>query len=182
MGLRRGCVSRTALCALATAVLKAAGTDAGQSVYAPRDWPTDVALFPALAVQAPTERKESQRRGGREYFSTITLAVMVRVSSDSGADTEAALERLCSQVEDAVLGSIEFTQAVQDFTRIETTMVVDVEGENAVGEAAILFDCEVYQTYDPARSEPLLSVRGSVPGPAGGPPALDATVSLTTQR
>lgn len=180
MGLRQNCMSRTKLCALAMAVLKAAGTDAGQSIYAPRDWPTDVSMFPALAVQAPTERKESQRRGGREFFTTITLAVMVRVSSDSGGDTEAALERLCSQVEDTVLSSIEFTQAVQQFSRIETTMVIDVESENTVGEAVILFDCEVYQTYDPARSEPLLSVRGTVPSPGGGVPLLDPTISLST--
>lgn len=180
MGLSHGCMSRSRLRDLATAVLLAADTDAGQSLYAPRDWPSDVSLLPALAVQTPNERKESQRRGGREYFTTITLAVMARVSGDTGADTEAALERLCTQIEDAVLGSVEFTQAVQQFTRIETVMVVDVEGEDAIGEAAILFDCEVYQTYEPARSEPLLSVRGTVPSPASGVPLLDPTISLRT--
>ncbi len=158
MPLTPDSVSRTMLHDLAVAILVAARTDAGASVFAPRDWPEDPSLFPAIAVQTPTERKESLTRGPREFTTMITLAVMVRVTSDSAGDTDAALERLCFQVEDAILSSTAMMQMVQQISRVETSMVVEAGGEGPIGEAAILFDCEVFQIYVTADEVPLTDI------------------------
>ncbi len=147
MPLTLDSVSRTMLHDLAVSVLLAANTDAGTSVFAPRDWPEDPSMFPALAVQTPTERKEALTRGPREFTTMITLAVMVRVTSDSAGDTDVALERLCFQVEDAILSSVDIMLMVQQIARVETSMVVEAGGEGPIGEAAIIFDCEVFQVY-----------------------------------
>jgi len=178
MPIRSTCMTRDALRTLAIAVLIAAKTDAGISVFAPRDWPESPRLLPALAVQTPSERKENLARGQRQFNTTITLAILARVTGSSGGDTEEALERLCAQVENAILSSQAFTGEIQQFTRVETAMVVDAGGEQPIGEASVVFDVEVFQIFDPDGPVPLVSVLGTVTHPVTNLPLIGVPVSL----
>ncbi len=180
MPIRDTCMTRDKLRNLAILVLQMAGTDAGLKVFAPRDWPESPRLLPALAVQTPSERKENQTRGQRQYFTTITLAVLARVTGDSGGDAEEALERLCAQVENAILSTQAFAGQVQQFTRVETAMVIDAEGEVPIGEASVVFDVEVFQIFDPDDATPLVSVEGTVTQPVTDLPLIGVSVPIPT--
>lgn len=170
MALAADCINRDTLRALAVQTLIAANTNAGSRVHDPKDWPdeaSELAGAPTLMVITPTERKESLARGVPQFDTTITLVVLVRVSADTDAASQVALDRLCDQVERAILCTPAMIAPIQQFVFVETSQVITVMGSAPVGEATVMFGCEVYQIYEPDAGAPLTGLDMTVP-PFGG--------------
>ena len=144
---------RISIRSAAVVAIKAANTSAGQSVYSPKDWPTVPETYPQILVRTPQERKQNVngRMGAPEFDSTITLAVVGRVEATTELAAENALETLSAQIENAILtnGQFIFTQAIQQFTSVDTSMAVRSESELHYGETVVVFALEVRQYFAP---------------------------------
>ena len=150
-------------------VLKAADTLAGDSVFEPRDWPTDPKLFPIVLVQAPRERKEILYPGQPAFNTTITMVVVGRVWGATVEEANSRVNILAIQIEDALLISPLIAEAVQQFISIETQIAVSSQGGEQIGEVGLSFEFSVYQAYGP--DGPLLTdVMATLqPAPDPGP-------------
>ena len=166
-------ISRVDLRTAAVEVLVSARTAAGKRVHSPRAWPTRPDELPALMVTTPSERKESLGRSLPRFNSTITLAVMARVmgvgkdAPTMVAQAEESLELIASQVEEAVMGDPRLVSIVQQFTFVETHMMVSSESERIIGEASIIFGCEVFQEFQPGPGDPLTEIVTTIPADDG---------------
>ena len=154
----------------AKALLVAAGTAAGGSVFVGRDWPTSTALFPLLLIWVPEDRKESLGPAARGGFkSNCSLVVKIRVTGGNPTAVELALDTLCSQVEQALMLPLLAIDSVQLITGIETESQVNASAAQQVGEAAIAFHVEYVEWFEPA-STPLVDIRGTVTDQPTGQP------------
>lgn len=146
-------IDRLTIRASAIDTIKAYGTDAGESVYSPRDWPTQSGQYPLIILRTPGEKKEASnpRYGPPEFNSTVTLVAVIRVESTTEADAEDQLEQLSVQVERAILTSARFLHdnEVQQVTGVETAMNVTADGEMHIGEAVVMFHLEIHQVFAP---------------------------------
>ena len=64
---------------------------------------------------------------------------------------------------------------VQQFSSVETHLVITAEGEQFVGEASILFAAEIYQLYEPDAGVPLTEIVTTVPASGAGAPVIFRT-------
>lgn len=156
---------RTVIRAAAIAALIAANTTAGEDVFSPRAWPTEPGSYPLIIVRTPEEHKEnvSPRAGPPQFFSTITLTVLGRVSATTEEATEAALETLSLQIENALLtnGQFIFVNGVQQFSSVHTSMEVVANSDMFYGETVVSFGVEVFQMFVPT-----IDAAGVVIGPS----------------
>jgi hypothetical protein len=128
--------------------LIAAGTLAGETVFAERDWPVTVPQLPSIMVKAPAERKESNVRGASRFTSTATIVVLVRVAGATSASVSASLATLCSQIEQAILTDGSPVQnMVQQFTSVDTEARTSSEGSTPIGDAAISIAAEYFEEF-----------------------------------
>lgn len=172
---------------LTVAALKAGGTDAGDRVYTPRDWPTNSDDYPALLVQTPFDHKHSMGRNAPQFTSVTTVRITGRVEAfdtetASGALlAEEALERLREQVERAVINSYELTRQTQQYREIRSTIDVDAGGEGHIGQLLYEIDVEYFQGPDdffPVESTPLEGIDLRIKEPDGATqPGFNADLS-----
>jgi hypothetical protein len=176
VALAADCISRAGLRTLARDTLLAAATVAGPRVYDLHGQPAKLTEFPALVVSTPVERKEFSGFGAPQFNTTITLAVMARVAPGSEASAEAQLEQLVEQVQRAVLCTPNMVMPIQRFEFVETQSIVSVEGETMVGEATIMFGCQVPQLYEPDVDVILSEFVTTIPpdGGTGAPVVIDS--------
>jgi hypothetical protein len=143
---------RTTLRASAVTTLQGQ-TDANYRVYSPRDWPTQTLTYPAILVRTPGERKQniSPRMGPPEFDSIITLTVLGRVEATSEYLAETALEALSEQIENALLtnGYFIYSNQIQQFASVDTSMDVRSESEMHYGECVVNFQVEIRQVFGP---------------------------------
>lgn len=146
-------IDRLTIRASAVETLKAYDTDAGESVYSPRDWPAQSGQYPLIVVRTPSEKKvaSNPRYGPPEFNSAIVLTAVCLVESVSEEDAEDQLEQLSVQIERALLTNAEFLYAneIQQVSAVETAMKVTADGERHIGEAVVVFHLEVHQLFEP---------------------------------
>lgn len=161
-------ISRQQLADAARTAIIAANTLAGSSVFEPRDWPNTLADFPMVIVSTPRERKTSLGRNNREFNTVISLAIIARVAATSDEKASTDLRTLTDQLENAIIVSPALSATVQQFVSIEMASAVTAESEYHVGEAGLIFECEVYQIYGPDTGTALTDVRATITNQTGG--------------
>lgn len=144
----------TQLRQIAVDILKGA-TDAGQSVYSPRDWATWEEDYPDLLVTLPEEAGESLGRNGAPHFNVVaTLRITARVcaatrENDLGAvDALVALERIREQIKAALINHPVLMRQLQQYAGWHAKTEVTANGGNHLGELTIDLDLEFFQGPD----------------------------------
>jgi hypothetical protein len=165
-------ISRLQVVDLAIEAVKSYDTLAGQSVFGFPDWPTKPESFPIALVSAPRERKEAIFPGALNFNTTITLAIVARVTDANNERTGALANTLAEQIVNALMLYPSLYHSVQSFNAVETNVVVTAEGRQHMGEATVSMELIVYQAYGPD-GPPLTNVTGTLyPGgtiePSGG--------------
>ncbi|HGH0373922.1 TPA: ATP-binding protein [Yersinia enterocolitica] len=122
-------------------------TDAEGRVYSTDVWP--VTLYPAILLQTPMEVKESIGRNAPQFKTMTTLQISghIQLSEAENRVIEAAsaLERLCEQIQRAVINSYELTRQIQQFAKVRTTMGIDTSSEQHFAQVKVELDLEYYQ-------------------------------------
>ena len=118
---------------------------------------TYTAALPVVIFTAPMEHKESWGPGAPKFNATVSLAADIKASGS----TEDVLERweaLAEMVELAVLGNAAVTRLVQEFSAVESHVIVSDEGGTPVASGRIVFQIVLPQVYDPAMPDRLLEI------------------------
>ena len=138
----------------AVAALVAANTDAADRVFSPRDWPTFSGLHPAILVKMAREQKNSLGRTIPQFNTTAFLLISARVNGKNEGEVEEKLDRLCEQIENAILTSYPIVSQIQQFTHVDTQINITAETRGHSGEAAIEIGLEFYECFDPITQSP----------------------------
>lgn len=95
---------------LAAAALRGK-TDAEDRIYLTEAWP--ITTYPAILLQTPLEVKESIGRNAPQFKTITTLRISGHIQLSEGENpvtvAASALERLCEQIQRAVINSYELT-------------------------------------------------------------------------
>ena len=134
-----------------TALLDA-GTDAGRKVYTPRDWPTVTGQYPNILIQTPKETKISKGRFAPAFDTTVHVAITGRVEAGTAEKAEDLADTLADQIELAILTNYDLIKVLQQFSSVETDVLVSAEGEMHIGEVQMMVAIEVFQEFDPIES------------------------------
>ncbi|WP_145587189.1 ATP-binding protein [Yersinia kristensenii] len=122
-------------------------TDAEGRIYSTDIWP--ITTYPAILLQTPVEVKESIGRNAPQFKTMTTLRISghIQLSEADNRVTEAALalERLCEQIQLAVINSYELTRQIQQFAKVRTTMGIDSNSEPHFAQVTVELDLEYYQ-------------------------------------
>jgi hypothetical protein len=118
-------------------------------------------------VSAPLERKIGLYPNLLEFNATVTIAVVGRVVGFLEEAVGDMTENLSGQIIDAILLDPDLNAQIQQFTSVETQVVVTAEPKNIIGEAALKFEVTLYQAYGPD-APPLTNVTGTIE-PSGTP-------------
>lgn len=168
--------SRADVLMAAVAALQAAGTLAKANVFARRAWSARPDQYPAIFASAPLETKASQSRslaGAPTFDASVTISLVLRTTGKPGptglSEADAQLDRLCAQVEDAVLTDPGILALVQGIGDVVTQYAVDANGAQLLGEASILVTYVVRQQFRPNGGEALTDIVATRPGPSGAP-------------
>lgn len=138
------------------AVLLAAATDAGTSVYAARDWPLTEPQLPSIMVKSPVERKQSLVKGVPQFETVASIAILARTAGVTSAAVETELSNLCQQIETAVLSSGSPVQMmVEEFESVDTDIRTTSEGAKPAGDALIVIACRFYELFEPTGGDVL---------------------------
>ncbi|CNH94739.1 hypothetical protein [Yersinia pekkanenii] len=122
-------------------------TDAEDRIYLTDAWP--ITAYPAILLQTPVEVKESIGRNAPQFNTLTTLRISghIPLSEADNRVTEAAsaLERLCEQIQRAVINSYQLTRQIQQFAKVRTTMGIDASSEQHFAAVKVELDLEYYQ-------------------------------------
>jgi hypothetical protein len=128
--------------------LKAANTEAGQSVFSPGDWPTNSETMPAILVTAIHERKESMTRAQPNFTTTASIMVDARLQANNEGDAQEKLDLISDQIEQAILTNYNLIQAVQQVAFVETTAKVNSENGTHIAQVVMIFGLEFFQSQE----------------------------------
>lgn len=111
---------------ISCSLLREGGTDAGEQVYSPGDWPSQDGQYPIIKIRIARESRQSLGHGGpAEFITRTTLRFSLEVSApaqenDAGADVaDAALWRLKRQVERILINNPALWALIQQFVSID---------------------------------------------------------------
>lgn len=156
-------------------------TDAEGRIYSTDVWP--VTTYPAILLQTPLEVKESIGRNVSQFNTMTTLRISghIQLSEAVNRVTEAAeaLERLCEQIQRAVINSYELTRQIQQFAKVRTTMGIDTSSEQHFAEVKVELDLEYYQgpeDFFPVETTPLTGIDIAIDMPDG---TTDRLIAIT---
>lgn len=147
-------------------------TDAESRIYSTDAWP--VTTYPAILLQTPLEVKEPIGRNVPQFNTMTTLRISghIQLSEAANRVTEAAsaLERLCEQIQRAVINSYELTRQIQQFAKVRTTMGINTSSEQHFAEVKVELDLEYYQgpeDFFPIETTPLAGIDIAIDMPDG---------------
>lgn len=151
------------------AVLKASNTIVGTNVRSVSIMPTVTAAMPVLFVAVPVEKKTSLGVGDTPKFTTaMSLIIVARVAASTINTDEftasSDIDTLVEQVEQAILTSYDLLLIVQQFTEVETNVVMAGPGGTPIGEATMHFVCDLFQNYHADIGDPLTEIVTTVGG------------------
>lgn len=151
----------------AFAITTLAGTAAGGSVYAPRDWPAKPDKYPMIRLSWPVEHKESWGPNAPAYDTTTTIRIEAIVASlptagDAGAAAAlAALGLLKRQIEVAVINNGPLYRIISEIVTVDSKSEVRAEGEQHLAELTMDFAVkypQVTQDFAPVPAWPLQEI------------------------
>ncbi|CRG49608.1 ATP-binding protein [Yersinia wautersii] len=176
---------------LAAAALRGK-TDAEDRIYLTEAWP--ITTYPAILLQTPLEVKESIGRNAPQFKTITTLRISGHIQLSEGENpvtvAASALERLCEQIQRAVINSYELTRQIQQFAKVRTTMGIytalgsdtaarsaATRSEPSVAEVKVELDLEYYQgpeDFFPLETTQLAGIDVTINMPDGAPEPLIA--------
>ena len=139
----------------AVAMLKQAGTLAGDQVSKEQAVPSSDAALPLLAVYVPLEHKTSISEGGAPLFRVaLTLHIEVRVASADPAQVVNDLDGLLDQVQRSLLCNPDFMRTRKEWpieyvTEIAVRSEIDGSGEIFIGKGLVSFVITYRDEYPP---------------------------------
>ncbi len=139
----------------AIAMLKQAGTLAGDQVSKEQAVPSSDTALPLLAVYVPLEHKTSITEGGAPLFhSELTLHVEVRVASADPAQVLNDLDALIDQVQRSLLCNPDFMRTRKEWpieyvTEVVVRSEIDGTGEIYIGKGLVSFVITYRDEYPP---------------------------------
>ena len=145
---------RESLRLLVVEALINAQTLAGPRVFSPRDTTTYSGSYPAILVQARSERKQGWRKGGLSFTTTASILVNARVEHIDPAVVETQLETFQFQIERAIITYYPLYTVIQQFASIDTDVQVASDGKKHIGEIAMVFGLEYAEIFDPITDAP----------------------------
>ena len=177
-------ISRDQLRDAVVAGLAAAGTLAGVRVFGNRFMPLQASQYPVILVATPLEVKEllsAVTQGAPKFRTVVTLAIVLRTASPTPAPSapsrpqaDAELQTLVNQVEQALLCTEILLSRIEAITSVALQYTVTGEGKPVLGEATMIFACQVFQAYGPDGAVPLLAIEGHHTDVAADPDAPQA--------
>ncbi len=166
---------------LAAAALRGK-TDAEDRIYLTETWP--ITTYPAILLQTPLEVKESIGRNAPQFKTITTLRISGHIQLSEGEDqvtvAPSALERLCEQIQRAVINSYDLTRQIQQFAKVRTTMGIytaATRSEPSLAEVKVELDLEYYQgpeDFFPLEATQLAGIDVTINMPDGAPEPLIA--------
>ncbi|CNB84261.1 hypothetical protein [Yersinia pseudotuberculosis] len=161
-------------------------TDAEDRIYLTEAWP--ITTYPAILLQTPLEVKESIGRNAPQFNTITTLRISGHIQLSEGENpvtvAASALERLCEQIQRAVINSYELTRQIQQFAKVRTTMgiytapsITATRSEPSVAEVKVELDLEYYQgpeDFFPLETTQLAGIDVTINMPDGAPEPLIA--------
>ncbi|WP_395391487.1 hypothetical protein WBP07_12685 [Novosphingobium sp. BL-8A] len=140
---------------LVQSAIAAAGTDAGDRVYRPGDWPSQEATIPQIKLRLLSENRASiSRSGAPQFTTTATIRAFLEVQAPASEDdvgagiAEAAAWKLKRQVEVAVVNSYPLTQQIQQIASIRAQFAFNSEGAMHLAMVVLDLDLEFYEGPD----------------------------------
>jgi hypothetical protein len=139
----------------AIAMLKQAGTLAGDQVSKEQAVPSSDTGLPLLAVYVPAEHKTSISEGGAPLFrAALTLHVEVRVASADPVQVVTDLDALVDQVQIGLLCNPDFMRTrdewpIEYVTEIAVRSEIDGSGEVFIGKGLVSFVITYRDEYPP---------------------------------
>ncbi len=118
-------------------------TDAGQSVFNPRDWPTWDGQYPCILTQVLSDTKQSQGRGSLSFIAVSTIRVICRAAAPGGDDdlgtstAENEAWAMARQVEVAVINGPAVAPYVMQYPTIDSQVRVTSDGDQSVADVAV---------------------------------------------
>ncbi|PSH22267.1 ATP-binding protein [Yersinia pseudotuberculosis] len=161
-------------------------TDAEDRIYLTEAWP--ITTYPAILLQTPLEVKESIGRNAPQFNTITTLRISGHIQLSEGENpvtvAASALERLCEQIQRAVINSYELTRQIQQFAKVRTTMgiytapsITATRSEPSLAEVKVELDLEYYQgpeDFFPLETTQLAGIDVTINMPDGAPEPLIA--------
>ncbi len=120
------------------------------SVECPPVTATAPAQMPYIGLRCGIERKVgSVQQQLATFTTTVTLEVLARVSANTAAAAQDAIEALALQVELAVLGLVTLLKKLQKVAGVTTTTEINGEGSAYQAGVEMSFDCELFEVFSP---------------------------------
>lgn len=144
------------LLALAAQLVRAAGTDVGDRLYWPGDWPSQEEQYPLARLRCAVEVRQqiNGRNGPAEFFTTATLAFRVETSAamrfdQSGARAaEAQLWAIKRQLERALINAAPLAARVQQIKGTRARLVFHGDAATHLAGLDLEIDCEFFEGAD----------------------------------
>jgi len=144
---------RSLLRDIAADVLRRAQTIAEERVYTPRDWPT-VRCYPCVLVDCLADHKESIGQEPPAFTATATLDINARIEKDNAVAAREACERLCDEMECALLTCTALLKQIQQVRTIDTTMEFDATGRVHIADLRMSLELEYFIAFNPFADTP----------------------------
>lgn len=154
----------------------AAETAAGEQVYRPGDWPSQVGVYPIVKMRLVSEDRQSPGASGAPQFTTVaTIRIIAEVSEPAQLDNagataaETALWQLKRQIDVAVVNSYPFEGMVQQILSMRSQLAFN--SDSATHLAGIQIDLalafyEGPESFAPVETADLDEVDVTLSGPA----------------
>lgn len=140
---------------LVQAAIANAGTDAGQNVFRPGDWPTQSIQYPIIRMRVTLESRESLSNSGAPQFKvTATIRISGEVSEPAQVDDAAAtiveqkLWALKHQIDAAVINDFELFRSIEQIAATRSSLAYNADAAMHLGGIQIDMDVIFYQGAD----------------------------------
>jgi hypothetical protein len=133
--------------------LRRAQTIAADRVYTPRDWPT-TQCYPCVLIDCLADRKESTGQEPPAFTATATLTVNARAQDTSAVIARDTCERLCDEIECALLTCTDLLKRIQQVTSIESDMELNATGRMHIADLRMTFELQYFIAFDPFTDTP----------------------------
>jgi hypothetical protein len=124
-------------------------TMAGNEVYAPRDWPTEVDKLETgiIIVMGMQEHKERVRSGQLFYTTTATIDVLARVARGGPETSMRMIDELVEQIASVVITALPPRRYTQFAPNVDIKIGLTSEAQMQVAQALVTFSFEYPERF-----------------------------------
>lgn len=135
--------------------IRDAGTQLGERVFKPGDWPSQPDQWPLARVRLAREERQSAGRGGPDQFTT-TAWVMVTIEASAyalednqgAAEAEAQLWTIKREIDAAILNNPAIGAIISQFVSIRSSLIYSSESATHLAGLQIDLGAEFFEGGD----------------------------------